>query len=162
MTASGIRVGGFPIPCRGTMATRIRQLEFPATSRVTSGTESRFPNPCDDHDGIGNPSGRIPDSQSGHHGNEDAISFTGNPDIRVPERLKRDDGLRAGGALEEEDAGEDVSGEKRRNREPERRPPTEEPKNSSVNDNTTRLEVPEERDSATSPEGRGLIRYGPI
>ncbi|KAJ1180399.1 hypothetical protein NDU88_005620 [Pleurodeles waltl] len=45
-----------------------RELEFPATSRVTSGTESQFPDLCDDHDEIGNPGGRIPDSLSEHHG----------------------------------------------------------------------------------------------
>ncbi|KAJ1126648.1 hypothetical protein NDU88_005055 [Pleurodeles waltl] len=117
-----------------------RQLEFPATSRVTSGTESRFPDPYDDQDDIGNPGGRIPNSLSEHHGDEDAISFPGNPDIRVSEGMKRNDGLRAHGTLEEEDAGEDVSGERRRKREPERRPPTEEPKNSSVKDNATREE----------------------
>ncbi|KAJ1175828.1 hypothetical protein NDU88_001113 [Pleurodeles waltl] len=89
-----------------------RQLEFPSTSRAKSGTESRFSNPCDNHDGIGNPSGRIHDSLSGHHDNEDAISFTGNPDIRVPEGLKSEDGLRAGGALEGEDVGRDASKER--------------------------------------------------
>ncbi|KAJ1079905.1 hypothetical protein NDU88_000129 [Pleurodeles waltl] len=121
--------------------------------------ESRFPNPCDDHDGIGNQSGRIPDSLSEHHGNEDVISFTGNLDIRVPERLKRDDGPCAGGTLEEEDAGEDASGEKRRNQEPERRPTTEEPKNSSVKDATTREEVPEGRELRHVPRGTWLNQF---
>ncbi|KAJ1130451.1 hypothetical protein NDU88_008804 [Pleurodeles waltl] len=75
-----------------------RKLEFPATSRVASRTESRFPNPYDGQDDIGNPVRRIPDSLSEHHGDEDAISFTGNLDIQVPEGMKRNDGLCAGGA----------------------------------------------------------------
>ncbi|KAJ1124129.1 hypothetical protein NDU88_002591 [Pleurodeles waltl] len=72
--------------------------------RAKSGTESLFSNPCDNHDGIGNLSGRIPDSLSGRPDNEDATSFTGNPDIRVPEGLKSEDALRAGGAFDGEDA----------------------------------------------------------
>ncbi|KAJ1130452.1 hypothetical protein NDU88_008805 [Pleurodeles waltl] len=70
--------------------------------------------------------------------------------------MKRNDGLRAGGALEEEDAGEDVSGERRRKREPERRPPTEEPKKSSVKDIAMREEVPEGRELRHFPGGTWL------
>ncbi|KAJ1103602.1 hypothetical protein NDU88_001023 [Pleurodeles waltl] len=85
-----------------------RELEFPATSRVTSGTESRFSDPYKkDLNDIGNPGGWIPDSLAEHHGDEDAITITGNPDIRVPEVVKRDNGLHALGALGEEDARED-------------------------------------------------------
>ncbi|KAJ1089035.1 hypothetical protein NDU88_002188 [Pleurodeles waltl] len=70
------------------------ELEFPATSQVESGTESRFSDPYEnDHKDIGNPGGRIPDSLPEHHGDEDAITITGNPDIRVPGVMKRDNGL---------------------------------------------------------------------
>ncbi|KAJ1197177.1 hypothetical protein NDU88_001039 [Pleurodeles waltl] len=104
-------------------------------------TESRFSNPCDDNDGIGNPSGRIPESLPGHQDNVDAIGVTGNPDIRVPEGMKSEDGLRAACVLEGEDAGGDAKKDGRRNREAEQRPPTEKPKTSSVKDTTMNKEV---------------------
>ncbi|KAJ1180335.1 hypothetical protein NDU88_005557 [Pleurodeles waltl] len=69
---------------------RNRQTDSPATSRTESGTESRFSIPCD--------------ALSGRHSNNNATCFTGNPDIRVPEALKVDDGLRARRALEARDA----------------------------------------------------------
>ncbi|KAJ1144041.1 hypothetical protein NDU88_010343 [Pleurodeles waltl] len=75
--------------------------------------------------------------------------------------MKKNDGLRAGGALEEETAGEDVSAERRRKREPERRPPTEEPKKSSVKDTATREEVPEGRELRHVPGGTWLNQGNP-
>ncbi|KAJ1085441.1 hypothetical protein NDU88_005573 [Pleurodeles waltl] len=118
--------------------------------------ESRFSNPCDDHDGIGNPSGRIPDSLSGRHDNEDATSLTGNPDIRVPEGLKSEDGLHGGGAFVGEDAEGDERTEKRRNWEAERRPATEELKTSSVKDTAANAEVPDGRELRHVPGGTWL------
>ncbi|KAJ1152558.1 hypothetical protein NDU88_005333 [Pleurodeles waltl] len=115
--------------------------------------ESRFSNPCDDNDGIRNPSRRIPKTLPGHQDNRDAIDVTGNPDIQVPEGIKSDDGLLAGRALEGEDAGGDARKDGRRNRKGEQRPLTEKPKTSSVMDTTTNKEVPEGRELRHVPGG---------
>ncbi|KAJ1171291.1 hypothetical protein NDU88_003154 [Pleurodeles waltl] len=82
-----------------------RPLEFPATLWAKSGAESRFSSPYDDHDGIGNPSGQIPEFLPRHQDNVDAIEVTGNPDIRVPKEIKSENGLGAGDVQEWEDAG---------------------------------------------------------
>ncbi|KAJ1190275.1 hypothetical protein NDU88_007013 [Pleurodeles waltl] len=51
-----------------------RQLEVPATSLAKSATESGFPYPCDEREGFGNPSGRIPEPIQGHQDNADTGS----------------------------------------------------------------------------------------
>ncbi|KAJ1080157.1 hypothetical protein NDU88_000377 [Pleurodeles waltl] len=96
--------------------------------------------------------GRTPEALSSHQDNVDVIRVTGNPDIRVPEGMKTEDGLRAAPTLEEEDAGADVRKDERRNREGEQRPPTEKPKTSTVKDTTTNEEVPEGRELHHVPE----------
>ncbi|KAJ1215848.1 hypothetical protein NDU88_003455 [Pleurodeles waltl] len=80
-----------------------RQQELPATSQAKSGTESRFPYPCDECDGVGNPSGRIPEPLHGCQDDVDAIGVTG----KFPQEMKREDGLRAARSPEKEDAGGD-------------------------------------------------------
>ncbi|KAJ1083625.1 hypothetical protein NDU88_003782 [Pleurodeles waltl] len=58
--------------------------------------EFRFSEPCEsDNKDIGNLDERIPDPLPEHHGDEDAIAITGNPDIRVPDVIERDNGLHA-------------------------------------------------------------------
>ncbi|KAJ1191300.1 hypothetical protein NDU88_000616 [Pleurodeles waltl] len=90
-----------------------RELETPATLHVNAGTECRPPETCErDYGHIRNPEERIPDplpAIQGEEGEEDASAITGNPDIRVPEGLERDNGLNARRALLIESAeGEDA------------------------------------------------------
>ncbi|KAJ1144849.1 hypothetical protein NDU88_011143 [Pleurodeles waltl] len=133
-----------------------RQLELPAPSRAKSGPESRFSYPCDEHDGVGNPSGRIPESLPRHQDNVDTIGVIGNPDIQVPKGMKREDGVRAARALEKEDAGGDAEKNRGRNQEKEQRTPTEKPKTFSVKDTTTNKEAIEGRELRHVPGGTWL------
>ncbi|KAJ1120761.1 hypothetical protein NDU88_008910 [Pleurodeles waltl] len=61
---------------------------------------------------IGNPDGWIPEHVPVRDGEEETIAGAGNPDIRVPDNLNREEGLRPGGALKTGDAegGEDEQG----------------------------------------------------
>ncbi|KAJ1182249.1 hypothetical protein NDU88_007443 [Pleurodeles waltl] len=72
--------GNYNLP-KGWWGGGSRQTDVPATVRTESGTESRF--------------SLLADALSGRHSNIDAASLAGNPDIRVPETVKTDDGLRA-------------------------------------------------------------------
>ncbi|KAJ1099565.1 hypothetical protein NDU88_004665 [Pleurodeles waltl] len=131
--------------------------------KVKSGTESRFSEPCDsDHNDIGNRDGRIPHSVPKHHGDEDAIAVTGNPDIRVPDIVKRDNRLRAQGALGAEDAEEDAVEKRGRKPVPSGRPEEEEEKNSSTGDVATGKEGPEERELRHVPGGTWLNQVRPF
>ncbi|KAJ1127315.1 hypothetical protein NDU88_005718 [Pleurodeles waltl] len=136
--------------------SRSRQLELPATSRAKSGTESRFPYPCGESNGVRNPSGRIPAPLQGHQDNADAIGVTGNPDIRVPQGVKRDEGLRVARILEKEDAGRDARRDKEENQEGEERTPTETTKTFSVKDTKTNGEPAEGRKLRHVPGGTWL------
>ncbi|KAJ1127905.1 hypothetical protein NDU88_006298 [Pleurodeles waltl] len=64
-------------------------MDVPATVRTESGTVSQF--------------SLHGDALPGHHGNVDTTSLTGNPDIRVPDAVKIEDGLRAQRVVEEEE-----------------------------------------------------------
>ncbi|KAJ1213923.1 hypothetical protein NDU88_001552 [Pleurodeles waltl] len=57
-------------------------MDVLATVRTESGTESRF--------------SLLADALSGRHSNVDADSLAGNPDIRVPETVKTDNGATRG------------------------------------------------------------------
>ncbi|KAJ1104321.1 hypothetical protein NDU88_001733 [Pleurodeles waltl] len=94
---------------------------------------------------VAQPDGRIPDSVPEHHGDEDAIAVTGNPDIRVPDVMKKDNGLRAAHALGAEDAKKDAVEKRGRKSVRSGRPEEEEEKNSSTGDAATGKEGPEER-----------------
>ncbi|KAJ1208264.1 hypothetical protein NDU88_003650 [Pleurodeles waltl] len=73
-----------------------RELETPATLHVKAGTECRPPETYErNNENIGNPEEWIPDPLPAIQGEEDARDITGNPDIRVPEVLERDNGLNA-------------------------------------------------------------------
>ncbi|KAJ1217600.1 hypothetical protein NDU88_005193 [Pleurodeles waltl] len=82
-----------------------RQLAapLPATTWEKSGTESRFPYPYNEREGVGSPGGRIPEPLRGYLDNADAQ--TGNPDVRVPGIIKTDEGL-SEKRVPKEDAGE--------------------------------------------------------
>ncbi|KAJ1183933.1 hypothetical protein NDU88_000743 [Pleurodeles waltl] len=144
------------IHTRLTISTDALQLELPATSRAKSGTESRFSYPCDERDGVGNPSGRIPEPIQGRQDDADAIGVTGNPDIRVPKGMKRDEGLRAARIPGKEDAGGDAERDGEGNQEEEERTPTEKPKTFSVRDTTTNGEATEGRKLRHVPGGTWL------
>ncbi|KAJ1138548.1 hypothetical protein NDU88_004929 [Pleurodeles waltl] len=77
---------------------------MPATGVTESGTVSRF--------------SFMDDAPPGYHGNIDADKLPGNPDIRVPERVERENGLRARGAERQENADR---GERRQGERPEDR-----------------------------------------
>ncbi|KAJ1127082.1 hypothetical protein NDU88_005488 [Pleurodeles waltl] len=68
------------------------QTDAPATLRTESGTESRF--------------SLHGNALPGRHGNIDTTSLTWNLDIRVPDAVKIDDGLRARCVVEEEEDAE--------------------------------------------------------
>ncbi|KAJ1131528.1 hypothetical protein NDU88_009864 [Pleurodeles waltl] len=75
----------------------------------------------------------------------DASCLAGNPDTRVPETVKTDDGLRAARVV----AGKDARGEKEEKGRPEEtggRPTTEEPRESAVQNLAETGEVPERRE----------------
>ncbi|KAJ1199281.1 hypothetical protein NDU88_003119 [Pleurodeles waltl] len=95
-------------------------MDVPATLKTESGTESRFSYPSD--------------ALSGHHDNTDAACLAGNPDIRVPEALKVDDGLHAGRVAAEGDAGGEKEKEKGGPEKSGRHPTTEELRESAVQD----------------------------
>ncbi|KAJ1217546.1 hypothetical protein NDU88_005140 [Pleurodeles waltl] len=92
------------------------------------------------------------DAPPGRHGNDDADKLPGNPDIRVPERVERENGLRAPGAERQENADR---GERRRDER--------------LEDRGRRLntgEILEAKDQGRietkrRPEGRGL-RHVPV
>ncbi|KAJ1179948.1 hypothetical protein NDU88_005178 [Pleurodeles waltl] len=103
---------------------------------MESGTESRLSVPCD--------------ALSGRHDNMDAACLTGNPDIRVPETLKENDGLCAWRVSEERnatgDAGGDAKKEKRGHCDTRGDSATEELRTASVQDRTETGEVSEGHD----------------
>ncbi|KAJ1089092.1 hypothetical protein NDU88_002245 [Pleurodeles waltl] len=138
-----------------------RQLEVPATSRAKSGTESRFPYPCDERKGVEYPSGWILGPLQGRQDNVDAIGVTGKPDIRVPKRMKREEGLHARGVLNKEDAGGDKKGDEVGNQEGEERPTPETPKTFSFKDTTMKGEAAEGREFHHVPRGTWLHQAVP-
>ncbi|KAJ1176594.1 hypothetical protein NDU88_001866 [Pleurodeles waltl] len=79
-----------------------RLWDIPATNCAKSGTASRF-----------SFENAVP---PGRHDNEYPDTSTGNPDIRVPEGIEGEDGLRAGDAERSEDAD---GGAERRSERPE-------------------------------------------
>ncbi|KAJ1114743.1 hypothetical protein NDU88_002974 [Pleurodeles waltl] len=102
---------------------------------------------------IGNPDTRIPVHVPGKQTEEDAIAIPGNPDIRVPEEVEREDGLRARSALLKEDAKE---GEAERRGRAEKAPDQaqeEEQKDTSPGDNPKGREGPEEHERHHVPGG---------
>ncbi|KAJ1147092.1 hypothetical protein NDU88_013339, partial [Pleurodeles waltl] len=102
-------------------------------------TEFRFSIPCN--------------ALSGRHGNKDASCLTGNPDIRVPEALKVDNGLRTWCASEGRDARGDAEKEKGGHGDVGRHPTTEELRKSSVQDLAETEEVSEGRELRHVPGG---------
>ncbi|KAJ1102836.1 hypothetical protein NDU88_000277 [Pleurodeles waltl] len=71
-----------------------RLAEVPATPTAESGTESR--------------SALLDNAPPGRLSNDHAANIIGNPDIRVPEMVERDDGLTVRGEEEGKDADRDV------------------------------------------------------
>ncbi|KAJ1151177.1 hypothetical protein NDU88_003964 [Pleurodeles waltl] len=134
-----------------------RELESPATSHVKPGTESQFSEPCEsDNKDIGNPDERTPDPLPEHHGDEDAITITGNPDIQVPDVIERDNRLHVRRALRTEDTEEEDAEKGGRRQNPSRGPQEKEQKNPSPGDTTTGKEGPEERKLRHVPGGTCL------
>ncbi|KAJ1218819.1 hypothetical protein NDU88_006391 [Pleurodeles waltl] len=115
--------------------------EVPATTREKSGTDSRLPYPCSE--GVGNPSGQLPEHLPGYQDNADANNVTGNPDIRVPERMKRDEGLHAAEVPKKEDAGRGEKGDQEGNQGEDERTNPVTPMTCSVKDTTTKEEAVE-------------------
>ncbi|KAJ1113650.1 hypothetical protein NDU88_001892 [Pleurodeles waltl] len=130
--------------------------ELPATSQEESGTESRFPFPCDEDASVRNPSGRIPEPLHSCQDDTDAIGVTGNPAIRVPQDMKRNEGLRAARSPKKEDAGGDERRDGGRNPERTERKPMEETKTLSVKNTTTGKEATEGREFRHAPGGTWL------
>ncbi|KAJ1117345.1 hypothetical protein NDU88_005545 [Pleurodeles waltl] len=96
------------------MGSAIRDVlgtQFPATYRASSRTE-KYPGGPTGNDAVkaGNPDIRVPenltreDGQRAWRAEEGEAAEAGNPDIRVPENLKREDGQRTWCAEEGKDA----------------------------------------------------------
>ncbi|KAJ1112762.1 hypothetical protein NDU88_001023 [Pleurodeles waltl] len=119
-----------------------RQTDVPATVSTESGTESRF----SFHD----------DTLTGRPSNVSAASLAGNPDIRVPETVKIEDGLRAARGEKEKDA--DRAGRTPRggSEETEGTPRTREALNTSTQDRIATKEETEERELCHVPGGTWL------
>ncbi|KAJ1086343.1 hypothetical protein NDU88_006463 [Pleurodeles waltl] len=120
----------------------VAKTDVPATVRTESGTESRF--------------SLLADALSGRHGNIDAACLAGNPDIRVPETVKTDDGLRAARVVDERDAERHKEGTKEGPEKTEGRPTTREPRKPVVQDRIETGEEPEERELRHVPGGTWL------
>ncbi|KAJ1202384.1 hypothetical protein NDU88_006184 [Pleurodeles waltl] len=90
----------------------------------------------------------------------DAACLPGNPDIRVPEALKVDDGLRVWRASEGRDAGEDAEGDAEKEKgghgDAGRHPTMEELRTPSVQDLAETEEVSEGRKLRHIPGGTWL------
>ncbi|KAJ1155614.1 hypothetical protein NDU88_008343 [Pleurodeles waltl] len=119
-----------------------QQTDVPATLKTELGTESRFSFPSD--------------ALSGRHDNTDAACLAGNPDIRIPEALKVDDGLRAVRVAAEGDAGVEKEKEKGGPEKSRRHPTTEELRESAVQDLAETGEVSEGRELCHVPGGTWL------
>ncbi|KAJ1177137.1 hypothetical protein NDU88_002399 [Pleurodeles waltl] len=121
------------------------------------GAEGRSNNPGEnDTEDIGNPDDRIPVFLPGQQTEEDAITIPGNPDIRVPDGIKREDGLRARGALGREDAKEEGAERGRGTEKRSDRAQEEEQKEASSEDNPKGREGPEEPELCHVPGGTWL------
>ncbi|KAJ1107288.1 hypothetical protein NDU88_004680 [Pleurodeles waltl] len=131
-----------------------RQLAVPATTREKSGAESRFPHPCNEREGVRSPGGRIPEPLQGCQDNADA--HTGNPDVRVPEIIRSDEGIQERGVPNKEDAGGGEKGDEDRNQGEAERTTTVNPKTCSVKDTTTKEEGAEGREFRHVPVGTWL------
>ncbi|KAJ1144729.1 hypothetical protein NDU88_011026 [Pleurodeles waltl] len=115
-----------------------------ATGSTESGTESF-------HD----------DALTGRPNNVSTASLAGNPDIRVPETIKIEDGLRAARVGKEKNvdrAGRMPRGE---SEETERTPRTREALKTNTQDRIATKEETEEREPCHVPGGSGSTRYGP-
>ncbi|KAJ1086342.1 hypothetical protein NDU88_006462 [Pleurodeles waltl] len=86
----------------------------------------------------------------------DAACLAGNPDIRVPETVKTDDGLRAARVVDERDAERHKEGTKEGPEKTEGRPTTREPRKPVVQDRIETGEEPEERELRHVPGGTWL------
>ncbi|KAJ1218914.1 hypothetical protein NDU88_006485 [Pleurodeles waltl] len=98
----------------------------------------------------------LADALSGRHDNMDVSCLAGNPDIRVPETVKTDDGLRAARVVAERDTGGEKEEEKGRPEETGGRPTTEEPRESAEQNLAETGEVPERRELRHVPRGTWL------
>ncbi|KAJ1169673.1 hypothetical protein NDU88_001564 [Pleurodeles waltl] len=125
-------------------------------------TECRPDETCGhDYGNIGNPEERIPDPLPAIQGEEDASAITGNRDIRVPEGLERDNGLKVQRALFIETAeGDDLEkgDAERRGRTPNQSRRTQEKaqRSPSPGDTTMGKEGPEGRELRHVPGGTWL------
>ncbi|KAJ1152263.1 hypothetical protein NDU88_005039 [Pleurodeles waltl] len=124
------------------VSTYHRQTDVPATVRAESGTESRF--------------SLLADARTGRHSNMDAACLAGNPDIRVPETVKRDDGLRAARVGEEGDAERHGGATKGGPEETGGCPTSREPRKPVVQERIESREDPEERELRHIPGGTWL------
>ncbi|KAJ1092150.1 hypothetical protein NDU88_005262 [Pleurodeles waltl] len=79
-------------------------MDSPATSHIESGAERHSATSCGYKiKNIRNPESRIPVHVPVRGSEEETIAEAGNPDIRVPDSLNREDGLHAQRALETKD-----------------------------------------------------------
>ncbi|KAJ1170555.1 hypothetical protein NDU88_002430 [Pleurodeles waltl] len=113
----------------------LHQLAVPATRREESGAGSRFPHLHNESEGLGSPGGWIPEAQHGCQGNADA--HTGNPDVRVPEVIRSEEGLPRRGIPIKEDAGGREEEDEIRNEEENELTTTASPKTCGAKATTT-------------------------
>ncbi|KAJ1178024.1 hypothetical protein NDU88_003274 [Pleurodeles waltl] len=92
-----------------------RELDSPTTSNIESGAQRRSADSCGQEiKDIGNPDGRIPEHIPARSKEEEAVAEAGNPEIRVPDSLKREGGLRVRRELDSPTTSNIESGAERR------------------------------------------------
>ncbi|KAJ1138470.1 hypothetical protein NDU88_004853 [Pleurodeles waltl] len=131
-----------PLLLKAQVQTSIRLTDVPATITTELGTESRFSFPDD--------------APPGRPSNGSAVSLTGNPDIRVPETVEIEDGLRARREETGKDADRDARTPRERPEETEGRQNTREALKTSAQDRIATKRETEERVFRHVPGGTWL------
>ncbi|KAJ1208736.1 hypothetical protein NDU88_004119 [Pleurodeles waltl] len=120
-----------------------RELASPTTSNIKPGAERRSTDRCrHENNDIGNPDGRIPEHIPARCRDGETITEARNPDIRVPDSVKRDNGLRAQRAVKTRDAEEGDTGGGERKETVHEQTPTEEQTNTGQEDTATGQDGP--------------------
>ncbi|KAJ1138810.1 hypothetical protein NDU88_005191 [Pleurodeles waltl] len=139
-----------------------REVDSPTTSGTESGTEYRSADACKhEKKDIRNPVIRIPEHIPERSREEEPIAEAGNPDIRVPERFKSEDGLpvrralETGDAEDEDEQGDTENGDKTREQDGGRAP-VEVQTGTGLGDATVGQEGPKERECRHVPGGTWL------
>ncbi|KAJ1214852.1 hypothetical protein NDU88_002463 [Pleurodeles waltl] len=136
---------------------RTRELDSPTTSNIESGADCRSADSCGhESKDIGNPDGRIPEHIPARSREEEPIAEAGNPDIRVRDSVKREDGLRARRTFKTRDAEEGRRQRGERREVVHGQTPAEEQKSTGQDDTAPGQDGPKELERRHVPGGMWL------